>query len=426
LRPFPRFVKFTPEAAPAALLVPPYEASPAKLLAGGTRGSILGRKVPYTGLIMYSTRGRAVEESSPVITTCAIVPVGAGATDIGRREHNEDHILVRPELGLFLLADGAGGHNAGNVASALATTTVAHVFETSATSLAGRPEIDDLGLWTIARRVAAAVRRANTEIIQVAKKTAKYQGMGTTIVALAFSAEGDVVHIAHVGDSRCYRLRAGLLEALTVDHSLIVDVLEMYPDAQDELLARVPRHVVTRALGMEESVRVSARSLRTVPGDLYVLCSDGLTDNLDDWRIEEILADTRTPEDHVRVLIDAALEAGAEDNVAVVVVACRETDVVPERRPSVRPSPRPPDPIPPSARAPIGSAPEIIIVGVETRVVPTESANSTLLDALGRITRLRQPSVPEVAHPKPARCPDCGQPLEKEAKACPTCGTLVR
>src|SRR5215470_16618164 len=122
----------------------------------------------------------------PVIVTHALLPVAAGATDIGQRDHDEDHFLIRPELGLFLLADGAGGHNAGNVASALATTTVANVFESSATALADRPEFDDLGLWTMARRLAAAIRRANTEIIEVAKKTAKYQGMGTTIAAIAF------------------------------------------------------------------------------------------------------------------------------------------------------------------------------------------------------------------------------------------------
>src|SRR5579864_5033092 len=198
----------------------------------------------------------------PVVTTRALAPEAAGATDIGQRSHNEDHVLVRPELGLFLLADGAGGHNAGNVASALATTTVANVFETSATALADRPEIDELGLWTVARRIAAAIRRANTEIIEVAKKTAKYQGMGTTIVALAFSPEGDVVHIAHVGDSRCYRLRGGLLEALTVDHSFVMDILETHPDIDDTLLAKMPRHVVTRALGMEETVRVTMRTGR--------------------------------------------------------------------------------------------------------------------------------------------------------------------
>jgi PPM family protein phosphatase len=375
---------------------------------------------------MYSSGGirnarYAESDDDPVISTRAIEPVAAGATDIGQRDHNEDHFLVRCELGLFLLADGAGGHNAGNVASALATTTVANVFETSAASLADRPEIDNLGLWTIARRLAAAIRRANAEIVEVAKKTEKYQGMGTTVVALAFSPQGDIAHIAHVGDSRCYRLRRGLLEALTVDHSLVVDVLEMYPDADDDLLARMPRHVVTRALGMEESVRVSARSLRALAGDLYLLCSDGVTDVLDDWRIEEILCERRTPEDHVRALIDAALEAGAQDNVAAIVVACRETDAPPRRRPSAYPL----DPSPPLARDPMGSAPEIIILGVETHVVPMQSASASLLDALGRFARIGQPGVPEVAQSRP-RCADCGQPLERVATVCPTCGTPIR
>ena len=362
----------------------------------------------------------AEAESDPLISMRAIEAVGAAATDIGQRTHNEDHVLVRPELGLFVLADGAGGHNAGNVASALATTTVANVFETSAAALAGRPEVDELGLWTVARRLAAAVRRANAEVIEVAKKTERYHGMGTTLAALAFSPDGDMVHAVHVGDSRAYRLRATLLEALTVDHSLVVDVLETFPDAEDELLARIPRHVVTRALGMEENVRVSARSLRVLAGDLYLLCSDGLTDVLDDWRIEEILNERRKPEDHVRALIDAALAAGARDNVACVVVDCRETDVRPLRRPSTRPF-EPPQP----ARDPVGSAPEIVIVGVETHVVPAESASATLLDALGRFARMRQPSLPEVSHPKPSRCRECGQPLEANVSSCPTCGSAI-
>src|SRR5450755_3607862 len=109
----------------------------------------------------------------PMATPRAIAPVGAGATDIGPREHNEDNVLLRPELGLFLLADGAGGHNAGNVASALATSTVANVFETTAASLADRPEIDQFGLWTGARRLAAAIHRANVDIIDIAKKSSR-------------------------------------------------------------------------------------------------------------------------------------------------------------------------------------------------------------------------------------------------------------
>jgi len=164
---------------------------------------------------MDASTASATQADDPIITTKSLAVNGAGATDIGRREHNEDHVLVRPELGLFVLADGAGGHNAGNVASALATTTVANVFETSATTLVDRPEVDRFGLWTVARRLSAAIHRANDEVIDVAKKTARYQGMGTTLVAIAFSTDADVVHVAHVGDSRCYRLRGGLLDPLT-------------------------------------------------------------------------------------------------------------------------------------------------------------------------------------------------------------------
>src|SRR5580693_1380276 len=114
----------------------------------------------------------------PVVTMHALAPLAAGATDIGQRDHNEDHVLLRPELGLFLLADGAGGHSAGNVASALATTTVANVFETTAKSLRERPEVDEFGMWTTARRLAAAIHRANAKVVDIAKKTARYQGMG--------------------------------------------------------------------------------------------------------------------------------------------------------------------------------------------------------------------------------------------------------
>jgi PPM family protein phosphatase len=364
----------------------------------------------------------ATASEDPVLTAHVLAPVAAGGTNIGRREHNEDHVLLRPELGLFLLADGAGGHNAGNVASALATTTVANVFETTAASLADRPDVDQFGLWTGARRLAAAIHRANAEIIDIAKKSSKYRGMGTTLVALAFSDNGDVLHLAHVGDSRCYRLRGGFIDPLTIDHSLIMDVLETNPDADDALVARMPRHVVTRALGMDETLRVSVRTLRAVPGDHYLLCSDGISGVLDDAHIEEILGEQRSPEAHVKALIDAALAAGGQDNVAALVIECQETEEAPKRRPSGRPPPSVslPDP----ARAPMGSAPEIIIVGVETHVVPAESANAGLLDAVGRLSRLRQASVPEMAQPKPDRCADCGQPMDKGAAACPTCGKL--
>jgi protein phosphatase len=367
---------------------------------------------------------RPGDASDPVVTLQRIVPLGAGGTDIGQREHNEDHVLLRPDLGLFLLADGAGGHNAGNVASALATTTVANVFETSAAALAGRAEIDQFGLWTIARRLATAIQRANAEVIDIAKKAQKYKGMGTTIVAAAFSSEGDVVHVAHLGDSRCYRMRDGVLELLTTDHSLLVDVLETHPDVEDTLLARMPQHVVTRAMGMEESVRVPVRSLRVVPGDLYLLCSDGLSDVMNDDELEAMLGDVRTPDQHVRALIDAGLGAGAQDNVAAIVIVCEERGgPPPKRRPSARPHAEPLVAVVPEARGTFSSAPEIVIVGVETHIVPADSASASLMDALGKFARLRAPSIPEVT-PK-SNCAECGQPLEGGVKACPTCGAKV-
>ena len=249
--------------------------------------------------------------------------------------------------------------------------------------------------------------------------------MGTTIVALAFSADGDVVHIAHVGDSRCYRLRGAALDPITLDHSLMMDVLETNPDADDSLLERMPRHVVTRALGMDPVMRVSARTLRTQPGDLFLLCSDGLSGVLEDEQIEMMLCEQRSPEAHVRALIEASLAADTQDNVAALVVECKEAELPTKRHahPHTH-AHRAPEGLamPPSQRAPSGSVPEIIIVGVETHVVPAASASANLLDAVGQLSRLRQVSVPEIAEPKPTRCNECGQPLEKGTQTCPMCG----
>jgi protein phosphatase len=356
-----------------------------------------------------------------------LLPIAAGVTNIGLRDHNEDHVLLRPELGLFVLADGAGGHNAGNVASALAATTVANIFEATAKSLKDRPDVDSFGFWTTARRLATAIHRANAEIVEVARKTEKYHGMGTTVVAMAFSPAGDVVHLAHVGDSRAYRLRGGVLEPLTIDHSLLNDVLETRPDAEDALIAKMPRHVVTRALGMEDAVRVPVRTLRVLADDVYLLCSDGLSDVLDEGTLEQALSEPREPAEHVRALIAAALQAGAKDNVAAVVVRSQSAEPPASRKPPSRPAPRiePPIPVLGDVRAPMTSAPEIIIVGIESHVVPAESATASLMDAIGKFAKLRQPSMPEIAHPKPSNCGECGQPLEPSASACPTCGATI-
>jgi serine/threonine protein phosphatase PrpC len=316
----------------------------------------------------------------------------AGLTDIGKvRRHNEDAILLRPDLALFILADGAGGHNAGNVASALATTAIANFFEATGHG-AEEPDLDAFGLPIAARRLAAALQKANDDILEIAKTSNKLRGMGTTAVAVSCFERTGMIHVAHVGDSRCYRWRDGVLELMTHDHSLINDALEMRPNIDDKTLAKLPQNVVTRALGMEPSIRVSMRTHRMLSGDKYLLCSDGLSDSVDEDMIGDMLAVDRSPDDVVRSLIHKALEAGARDNVAAIVVAATLADgavAVPRvvhavRRPSSMP--------PPGG----GSDPEIVILGEQDadgeshlHVVPSESVDESVLEALEDFSKNR-------------------------------------
>jgi serine/threonine protein phosphatase PrpC len=323
----------------------------------------------------------------------------SGATDIGRhREHNEDTVLVRADLNLFIVADGAGGHNAGNVASALATTSIANAYESGGVRFGSG---GDVGLGAVAaRRLAAAVHRANREIVEIAKSSNKYKGMGTTVVAACFSPDSCELHVAHVGDSRCYRLRGEDIEQLTHDHSLFNDVLEMRPEIDDSVLAKLPRHVVTRALGMDDSFRVSIRTHGVSPGDRFLLCSDGVTDALDDHTIGQKLGqDGLTPEKLVREIIDAALFTGVDDNIAALVLVAEKANegaTQPTKRGS-RPPARLLVDVPGMADL-LASAPEIIITNVDEfddddpqiTVVPSDGATETLLDAFAGL-RMKKP-----------------------------------
>jgi serine/threonine protein phosphatase PrpC len=324
----------------------------------------------------------------------------SGATDIGRhREHNEDTVLVRADLNLFIVADGAGGHNAGNVASALATTSIANAYESGGARFVSGGDGGGLGP-VAARRLAAAVHRANREIVEIAKSSNKYKGMGTTVVAACFSPESCELHVAHVGDSRCYRLRGDAIEQLTHDHSLFNDVLEMRPEIDDSVLAKLPRHVVTRALGMDDSFRVSVRTHGVAPGDRFLLCSDGVTDALDDDTIASKLGlESLTPEQLVREIIDAALFTGVDDNIAVLVLVAEKANegaTQPTKRGS-RPPPRLLIDVPGMADL-MASGPEIIITNVDEfddddpqiTVVPSDGATETLLDAFAGL-RMKKP-----------------------------------
>ena len=249
--------------------------------------------------------------------------LAAGLTDVGRqRKHNEDTILIRAELGLYAVADGMGGHNAGDVASKLAATSLGNFFEAThqpegASAIDLPDDYDDLA--QSARRLAAGVRKANHDVFTISSTYQQHHGMGSTMVAIHLLETGEI-HVGHVGDSRCYRIRDGEILQLTRDHSLINDALEMKPDLLPEEIARLPKNIITRALGMKDAVKVDIRTGRAEPGDVYLLCSDGLTGMVPDVQILEVVGLTDNPQEACELLVAEANDAGGTDNISALII----------------------------------------------------------------------------------------------------------
>ncbi|MGK4004735.1 Stp1/IreP family PP2C-type Ser/Thr phosphatase [Sorangium sp. So ce1036] len=243
-------------------------------------------------------------------------------TDVGRqRKHNEDNVLVKSELGLYVVADGMGGHNAGNIASALATKSLDNFFEaTRAGNLPGPVPADEQALDPEARRVVAAIRKANHDVFVISNTYSQHQGMGSTVVAAYVSRDTDQIHVGHVGDSRCYRIRHGEIEQLTKDHSLINDALALKPDLSQDELARLPKNIITRALGMKDAVKVDIRSEHIEPGDAFLLCSDGLSGMISEQQMLDVFEGTQDPHEACEMLIALANEAGGTDNISALII----------------------------------------------------------------------------------------------------------
>lgn len=252
--------------------------------------------------------------------------IAAGLSDVGReRDHNEDSFCILPEYRLFVVADGMGGHSAGDVASKMATHTVASFFEATAQEDATWPFSFDPQLSVDENRLLTAIKLANKRIFDASVSNAEVQGMGTTVVGVLFAADSDKVYIAHVGDSRCYRIRAGELVQMTKDHSLVNDYLSVMPDMTDEQRAEIPTNVITRALGMQDSVVVDLSVDDPQPGDVYLLCSDGLSGMITDDMIRDaVVAAGDDVEGLSSTLISLANEHGGEDNITAVLL--RVTD----------------------------------------------------------------------------------------------------
>jgi protein phosphatase len=256
--------------------------------------------------------------------------IAAGASDVGlQREHNEDSYVVLSEFDLFVVADGMGGHRAGDVASRLATETISEFFKSTANDDVTWPFHFDTNLSEEENRLLTGIRVANRQIFERSTRSREYQGMGTTVVGAMFSPRKSRMYIGHVGDSRCYRVRDGAIQLLTRDHSLINDYLLAMPDLTEEQRSELPKNVITRALGMQDQVIVDLQHDEPSPGDVYVLCSDGLSGMVQDEEIERIIVEHADIREACSKLIALANEHGGEDNVTAVLIKIEEQPEAP-------------------------------------------------------------------------------------------------
>lgn len=242
------------------------------------------------------------------------------ATDPGRvRAHNEDCVESRPELGVVVLADGMGGYNAGEVASGMATSLIASGISTTWTADALK-HLDRSAATALAHsRLQDQVAAANTAIFEAAQRDPHCAGMGTTLVVCLFY--DDFLTVAHIGDSRLYRMRNDVLEQLTRDHSLLQEQIDAGLISKEDARQSHNKNLVTRALGIDPDVDAEIHTYDVMEGDIYLLCSDGLNDMIEDDEMQMTLIALRTNlELTAQQLVQAANDAGGRDNISVMLI----------------------------------------------------------------------------------------------------------
>jgi len=242
-----------------------------------------------------------------------------GLTDVGRkRKHNEDAFALDLNDGLFIVADGMGGHAAGEVAAKITVETIGEfIAATRQKEEATWPFKYNHSLHFNSNRLAIAIEKANERVMAAVAAQPWLKGMGTTVVAGLLNE--DVLSLAHVGDSRAYLFRDGKLSRLTDDHSWVHEQVAAGILTEDEAKSHPLKNVVTRALGGGPSVSPDLQELAFSPRDRFLFCSDGLTTMLTDEEIEEIVAENESPQDLCRALVDRANEKGGVDNITVLV-----------------------------------------------------------------------------------------------------------
>jgi len=242
----------------------------------------------------------------------------AGETNVGmKRTHNEDNLYLPTDERLAIVADGMGGHASGEIASQMAVETVVEFFKsTQEDTEITWPFKLDRGYRYDVNRLITGIKLANVKIFEAAQREPQYRGMGTTIVAALFL--DDQVLIAHVGDSRLYRVRDGEIQQITEDHSLLNDYIKMKKLSADEIANFPHKNVIVRALGMKETVQVDVYNESPRMGDVYLLCSDGLSGMIDDPKIHDLVRGEQDLDKATEKLIGAANAAGGVDNITVV------------------------------------------------------------------------------------------------------------
>ncbi len=242
-----------------------------------------------------------------------------GQTDTGRvRDHNEDSIAHDTEIGLLVLADGMGGYNAGEIASSIAVKTIVGLVREAVEREDWRVHDPGAGLTRASIILRDAILRANKIIFQTARTQPQCEGMGTTVVGALFF--DNAISIAHVGDSRLYRLRGSGLEQLTMDHSLLQELVDRGFYSAEEAQRAANKNYVTRALGVEPNVDVEVQEFAVQKGDLYLICSDGLSDMVEDDDIHLTISTFGANlENATKQLIQLGNDNGGKDNISVVV-----------------------------------------------------------------------------------------------------------
>ena len=235
-------------------------------------------------------------------------------TDRGlARGNNEDSVSLDESCGLAILADGMGGYNAGEVASGMATALIqaemGQWLNKAGPQATGRD---------IRQALELCVGNSNRAVFEASQANSDYAGMGTTLVVGVF--RGPKLVVGHIGDSRCYRLRGGTLLRSTRDHSLLQELLDAGLITPEQAAVSTHRNLVTRALGVEPTAVLEINEYKVEADDIYLLCSDGLSDMVDERRMEQLLLANDTLDGAVRALVAAANDAGGRDNIAVVLV----------------------------------------------------------------------------------------------------------